>query len=183
MIRTDLSKYNNSWFKPGASWPFRAIWFCMNACFLDSYFPFNSIKVLLLRMFGATVGRGVVIKPNVNIKYPWNITIGDNVWIGERSWLDSLGKIKIGSNSCISQDAMLICGNHNYKKSTFDLMVGDITLEEGVWIGAGAMICAGGTCKSHSMLTAGSVASDDMEPYSIYQGVPAKKIKERVISE
>jgi putative colanic acid biosynthesis acetyltransferase WcaF len=181
MLSTDLSKFNNSWYNPGASWFVRAFWYCINACFFNSYFPFYSIKVFLLRMFGAKVGRNVVIKPKVNIKYPWNISIGDNVWLGENVWLDSLGKIIIGPNTCISQGAMLITGNHNYKKSTFDLMVKDIILEDGVWLGAGAIVCAGVICKSHSMLTAGSVASSDLEPYSIYKGNPAVKIKDRII--
>ncbi len=183
MIKTDLSKYNNSWYKPGASLFSRAVWYSVNICFFNSYFPFYSFKIFLLRLFGAKVGTGVVIKPKVNIKYPWNLSIGNHVWIGENVWLDSLGKLSIGSNCCISQGAMLICGNHNYKKSTFDLMIGAILLEEGVWIGAGAMVCSGVTCNSHSVLTAGSVASDMLEPYSIYQGNPAVKIKDRLILE
>lgn len=183
MFKTDLSKFNNSWYNPGALWLTRIMWYCANATFFNSYFPFYSIKIFLLRMYGAKVGRGVVIKPKVNIKYPWNITIGDNAWIGENVWLDSLGKINIGANSCLSQGAMLITGNHNYKKSGFDLMVGDIILDEGTWIGTGAIVCAGVTCKSHSVLAAGSVATGNLEAYSIYKGNPAAKIKDRIISE
>ncbi|MBI4930116.1 MAG: colanic acid biosynthesis acetyltransferase WcaF [Bacteroidetes bacterium] len=183
MLKTDLSKFNNSWYNPRASWITRVIWYCINACIINSNCPFNFIKIFFLRMFGAKVGSNVVVKPRVNIKYPWNVSIGDNVWIGERVWLDSLGKINIGSNSCISQGAMLICGNHNYKKSSFDLIVGDIILEDGVWIGTGAIVCAGVTCQSHAVLAAGSVATDILEAYSIYQGNPAAKIKERILSE
>ena len=159
------------------------MWYCTNASFFNSYFPFYSIKIFLLRLYGAKVGHGVVIKPKLNIKYPWNVRIGNNAWVGENVWIDSLGKIYIGADSCISQGAMLITGNHNYKKSSFDLMVGDIILEEGVWIGTGAIVCAGVACKSHSVLTAGSVATDDLEAYSIYQGNPAVKIKERILAE
>ena len=61
-------------------------------------------------------------------------------------------------------------------------MVGAINLEDGVWIGTGAVICGGVNCKSHSVLTAGSVAIGDLDAYSIYQGNPAVKIKERVIA-
>lgn len=132
-------------------------------------------------MFGAQIGNNVIVKPRVNIKYPWNISIGNNAWIGEGAWLDSLGKISLGANVCISQGAMLICGNHNYKKQTFDLIVGDINIDEGAWIGAGAIVCAGVNCKSHSVLTAGSVATSDLDEYSIYQGIPAIKIKDRII--
>ena len=181
MLKTDLSKYNNSWYNTGASWFTRALWYVMNACVINSPCPFNFIKIFLLKMFGAKVGKNVVVKPRVNIKYPWNISIGDNAWIGERVWIDSLGKISIGANACLSQGAMLICGNHNYKKATFDLMVENITIEDGVWIGADAIVCAGVVCKSHSMLTSGSVATGNLEEYSIYQGNPAVKIKSRSI--
>jgi putative colanic acid biosynthesis acetyltransferase WcaF len=78
---------------------------------------------------------------------------------------------------------MLLCGNHNIKKSTFDLLLGEITLEEGVWIGAQAVVCPGVTCKSHSVLTVASIATKDLEPYSIYQGNPAQKIRERIIEQ
>lgn len=68
--KTDLSKFNNDWYKPGASLAIRAIWYCINRAFFISYFPFSSIKVFWLRAFGAHVGKGVILKPHVNIKYP-----------------------------------------------------------------------------------------------------------------
>lgn len=182
MEQTDLSKYNNSWYNPGANWFVRAVWYCINACIINSWCPFIGLKIFLLRMFGATIGKNVVIKPCVNIKYPWNISIGDNSWIGEKVWLDSLGRIVIGRNVCVSQRAILICGNHNYKIKTFDLMVADIYLEDGVWIGAGAIVCGGVKCENHAVLTAGSVATNNLDAYSIYQGNPAVKIKERIIT-
>ena len=132
-----------------------------------------------LKIFGAKVGAGVVIKPNVNIKYPWKLEIGNNVWIGEQVWIDNLGKVKIGDNVCLSQGAMLLCGNHNYKKVEFDLVVGDISLEEGVWIGAHSVVCPGVRCKSHSILSVNSVAVETLEPYTIYQGNPARELRNR----
>ena len=158
------------------------IWYFVNVLFLQSHIiPFSSLKVSLLKLFGANVGKGVVIKPRVNIKYPWKLAIGDYSWIGEDVWIDNLEEIIIGSNVCISQGAMLLTGNHNYKKSSFDLITGEISLEDGVWIGAKAVVCPGVTCKSHSILTVGSVATLDLEPYTIYQGNPAKPIRKREI--
>jgi putative colanic acid biosynthesis acetyltransferase WcaF len=74
---------------------------------------------------------------------------------------------------------LLLCGNHNYKSETFDLVTGKIVLEDGVWIGANATVCPGVVCKSHSVLAVGSVATKDMEENGVYQGVPAIKIRER----
>ncbi len=177
----DLTKFKNDWYNPGNRFK-RSFWFLINACFLQCpLIPFSSLKVFLLRTFGAKIGKNVVVKPNVNIKYPWNLTIGDNTWIGEKVWIDNLGKVIIGKNVCLSQGAFLLCGNHDYKKVAFDLMVKEITLEDGVWVGAKAVVCPGVICKSHAVLSVGSIATSDLEPYSIYQGNPAVKIKERVI--
>jgi putative colanic acid biosynthesis acetyltransferase WcaF len=135
----------------------------------------------LLRLFGARIGSEVEIKPNVNIKYPWHLTIGNEVWIGENVWIDSLVPVVIGNNICISQGAVLLTGSHNYKKTSFDLVTGGIVLEDGAWIGAGSIINKGITVASHAVLTSGSVATRNLEPYSIYQGNPAVKIRDRII--
>ncbi len=172
-MKTDLSKFVNSWYYPGSAIK-RFIWYLMNVVLFKSSLPWsNGLKVFSLRLFGAKVGKNVLIKPNANIKYPWFLEIGDNVWIGEEVWIDNLGKVKIGNNVCISQGAMLLYGNHNYKKESFDLIVGDITLEDGVWVGAKSVVCPGVTMKSHSILTVGSVLTKDTDEYGIYQGNPA----------
>ena len=177
---TRLDKYDNSWYYPGKSGIIRLLWYFINLLIFQSgLVPVNSIKVFLLRVFGAKVGSGVVIKPSVNIKYPWNLIIGNHVWIGEGVWIDNLGLVKIGNHVCLSQGSMLLCGNHNYKKETFDLMVGEILLEEGAWIGAKSIVCPGVKVESHAMLTAGSVAVSRLESWTIYQGNPATAIKTR----
>lgn len=181
MKKTNLASYNNSWYQPGNQLK-RALWYLVNVVFFKSPLnPFSVSKILLLRLFGSKVGSGVVIKPGVNIKYPWKLEIGHYSWIGENVWIDNLENVRIGSNVCISQGAMLLTGNHNYKASTFDLITKSITLEDGVWIGAKSVVCPGVTCKSHSILTVGSVITKNLEEYTIYQGNPAKLIRNRLI--
>ena len=101
--------------------------------------------------------------------------------IGENVWIDNLTEVRIGNNVCISQGAMLLSGNHDYKKTSFDLKIKKIILEDGCWIGAKSIVCPGITCKSHSILSVGSVANTDLEEYGIYQGVPAIQVRKRVI--
>lgn len=178
---TDLSRFNNDWYNPGPAWK-RALWFMLNALFMQNpLFPFSGLKCALLRSFGARIGRGVVIKPSVNIKYPWKLDIGDYTWIGERVWIDNLGKVTIGANVCLSQGAMLLCGNHDYTKAHFDLIVGDITIHDGAWIGAHALVAPGVTVGSHAVLAVKSVASKDLDAWYIYRGNPAEKLRERKI--
>jgi putative colanic acid biosynthesis acetyltransferase WcaF len=179
--KTDLASFNNSWYKPGKSALTRAIWYCVNLVFFRSFFPFYDTKCFLLRLFGAKVGKGVIIKPHVSIKYPWKLVIENNVWIGEEVWIDNLGLVTLRSNSCLSQGSLILCGNHNYKKSSFDLVVGEITIDEGAWVGAKATVCPGVKMGSHSLLTVGSVATSNLEEYWIYQGNPAQKLRIREI--
>lgn len=179
--QTQHAMFNNSWYKPGRNAIVRGIWHVCNSILLMSFLPGNTWRRGLLRVFGAKIGKDVVIKPRVNIKYPWYLSIGEHSWLGEGVWIDNLGNVTIGSNCCVSQGALLLCGNHNYRKSTFDLMVGDITLESGVWIGAKAMVCPGVVCHSHAVLTAGSIATASLEAYKIHSGNPAVAVKERNI--
>ncbi|MDF7819736.1 WcaF family extracellular polysaccharide biosynthesis acetyltransferase [Runella sp. MFBS21] len=180
-LKTDLSKYDNSWYKQP---PFlkNVLWFLINPIFINSYLPVPVwIKLLILKWFGAKIGRGVMVKPKVNIKYPWLLIVDDYVWIGEDVWIDNLVEVTLGKNVCLSQGAMLLTGNHDYKNTKFDLKVGKIVLEEGVWIGAKAIVCPHVTCHSHAVLAVNSVAVHDLKAYGIYQGNPAQYIRERKI--
>lgn len=179
---TQLNSFNNDSYKVGAGLLKRFLWYVCNMLFFNSYLlPFYYPKTLLLRSFGAQVGKGLVIKPKVNIKYPWKLQVGNHVWIGEQVWIDNLDQVRILDHVCVSQGALILCGNHNYKKPSFDLITAPIILEEGVWIGAQCIVTGGCVCGSHSVLTVGSVASKNLEPYTLYKGNPAQSIKTRNI--
>ena len=181
---TDLARFDNTWFDEGASKLKWACWFvCSGLFLLNPLNPFNSLRKAILRLFGAKIGKGVILKHRVIVKFPWNLEIGDHTWIGEAVWIENQGKVKIGPNCCLSQGAVLMTGNHDYKKPTFDLIVKPITLQEGVWIGAGAMVTQGVTCHSHAVLGVLSVASKDLEPYTIYAGNPCQVIRTREMEQ
>ena len=183
-MKVDLTRYNMAGYTPGVNIFKQILWYYVNAfLFNSSWFPFSRAKVMLLRWFGATIITGITIKPRVNIKYPWFLKIGNHVWIGEGVWIDNLQQVEIGDNVCLSQGAMLLTGNHNYSKTTFDLIVKGIILEEGVWIGTKAIVCPGVKCRSHSVLSVMSVATRDMVAYGVYQGNPAVGIRTREITE
>jgi putative colanic acid biosynthesis acetyltransferase WcaF len=180
--KVSLASYNNSWYDPGAGGLKRFTWYFINVLFfINPLFPFSFVKVVLLRLFGARIGSGVVIKPSVNIKYPWLLEVGSHVWIGEKVWIDNLALVKIEDNVCISQGAMLLTGNHHYRKATFDLITSGIKLEEGSWVGAFAIVCPGVICRTHSVLSVNSVATETLDPYWVYKGNPAVKTRERTI--
>ncbi|HXB93482.1 MAG TPA: WcaF family extracellular polysaccharide biosynthesis acetyltransferase [Puia sp.] len=180
--KVDLSVYRTT-IVIGASRFRQVCWYFVNILFFKNPFVvFSSLKIGLLRMFGARLGKGIVIKPAVNIKFPWKLHMGDHCWIGEDVWIDNLSDVFIGSHVALSQGAMLLSGSHSYRKTTFDFIAAPITLEDGVWICAKAIVPGGTTCRSHSILTAGSVSGKELEPYTIYKGNPAVAVKTRTIS-
>jgi putative colanic acid biosynthesis acetyltransferase WcaF len=182
-MRVDLSKFSVSGYKAGPRWKV-ITWYVFNYLVLDSVVPWPyKFKSFLLRLYGAKIGRGVVIKIKVRIKNPWKLIIGDFCWIGEDVWIDNLEDVKIGDNVCISQGAMLLTGNHDYTHLHFPYRLGKIVIEDGVWIGAKSVVCPGVTCGYHSILTVNSVASKDLEEMKIYSGNPAEYKRTRKLVE
>lgn len=184
MQETDLSLYDNQWYRKqiGASRIKQSLWYLINgAFFINPLNPFSGLKCFLLRVFGGEIGRHVVIKPGVNIKYPWKLKIADHVWIGEKVWIDNLACVKIGKNVVVSQGALLLTGNHDYKKKSFDLIVHDITIEDGAWIGAKCIVCPGVNVATHTVITAGAVLTQNTKPYAVYSGNPATFLRQRLI--
>lgn len=180
--KCDLSSFSPKNFDKGVGILKQTLWYFVNALLVRaSWNPFMGIKIVLLKMFGAKIGKGLVIKNNVCIKFPWKLTLGDNVWLGEGCWIDNLDKVTIGNNVCISQGALLLTGNHDYTSKSFDYRNAPIIVEDGAWIGAKAVVCPGVTVRSHAILTVASIVTKEMEAYGIYQGNPAKIIRKRII--
>lgn len=181
--QTQLHKnFDKKDFNPGASGLKMTCWYLTSLFFFRSgLMPISSVLVFLLRLFGAKIGKDVRIKPYIYVHYPWKLRVGDHSWLAECR-IENLDWVNIGNNVCISQQAMLLTGNHDYKKTGFDLITKPITLEDGVWIGAKAIVCPGIKAHSHAVLTVGSIATKDLAAYSIYQGNPAVKVKDRLIS-
>jgi putative colanic acid biosynthesis acetyltransferase WcaF len=158
------------------------LWYYVNITFFkNSLIISSALKVILLRVFGAKIGQGVVIKPSVNIKYPWKLTIGNNSWIGEEVWIDNLSDVIIEQSVTISQGALLLTGSHDHTKESFDFISLPIVLQHGVWIGARAVVYGGITCYSHAVLSLNAVAETDLKSYTIYKGNPAVPVINRQI--
>lgn len=181
MQGVDLSRFDNSWYNPGRSRWTQAGWFFLGAPLFECRLnPLSSVRRVLLRMFGATVGVGVVIKPGARVKYPWLLTVGDHAWIGEDCWIDNLARVDIGPNACISQRAYLCTGNHDWTDPAFGLIVRPIRVGAGAWVGACSVVCPGTELEEGAVAAAGSVVSGTLMRYSIYAGNPAQRMRERL---
>jgi len=157
-------------------------WYFIKMIFFLSAMPYpNALKKALLQLFGAKVGSGVIIKPRVNIHFPWKLVIGNDVWIGEEAFLLNFELLTIGDNVCVSQRAFLCGGNHDYRIPEMPYRNGPITLMDGCWIGANVFVSPGVTVGVDSIITAGSVVTADVAENGIYKGNPLSYIKARWI--
>lgn len=132
----------------------------------------------LLRLFGAKVGIGVVVRSKVDITFPWRLSVGDHVWIGEEVLILSLAQVTVESSVCISQRAFLCTGSHDPQKITFDLITRPIHIRSGVWIAAGAFIGPGIEIGNRAVVSAGSVVLKDVQPATVVRGNPATVVKQ-----
>ncbi|NNE05753.1 MAG: colanic acid biosynthesis acetyltransferase WcaF [Xanthomonadales bacterium] len=174
-----LDQYNNSNFDRGKPWAVEALWRVIEGILFSSWLPGSGWRRICLRVFGATIGQGVVIKPRVRIKFPWRLTIGDHSWIGESVWIDNLARVSIGDHCCISQGVYICTGSHRWDKSSFDLEVKPVKINNQVWICANSTVAPGVTLMEGSVLTLASLANCDCDAWTIYSGVPASKFKPR----
>ena len=179
MSRTvQLAQYDKSSFDRGRTKWVEALWMLAGPLLVRSWIPGAVHRRIVLRLFGAKIGRRVYIKPGVQIKFPWRLSIGDNSWIGERVWIDNLTDVVIGANCCLSQDAYLCTGSHDWTLPEFDL-VRPIVIEDWVWIAARTSVGPGVRVGEGVVLVLGSVATSDLNAWTIYRGVPAVAIRKR----
>lgn len=184
MVHTTLTKnFDKKAFRTGAPAAKVYCWYLIDVvCFKSGLIPFSTILVGILRLFGAQIGKDVRIKPGIHIRYPWKLRLGDHSWLAD-CYIDNLDMVIIGKHVCISQQAMLMTGNHDYKSRTFDLMTKPIIIEDGVWIGAKSLVTPGVRVATHAVLTAGSTAVRNLDAYVIYQGNPALRQRTRIFSD
>ncbi len=176
----DLSLTDNRDYRPGRPFAIRALWLVVEGVtLLNPLVTSYGLKRWLLRQFGAKVGRDVIVKPGVHIKFPWELEIGDQCWIGERVWIDNFVPVRIGDSVAISQGAYLCTGNHDWSDPGMGRVLAPITIQPGAWVGAFAKIAPGVTVGRESVVTLGSVLLCDAEPGGVYRGHPAMLVSHR----
>ena len=173
----DLSQFNNASFDRGAPRWKEALWVLVKATFFMHSIPLPSqLKVAALRLFGAKIGEGVVIRSRVNVSFPWKVTIGDHVWIGDDVTVLSLAPVNIGSHVCLSQRAFLCTGSHNFHSARFDLETSPIIIKDHCWIAATAFVGSGVSIGKGSLVAAGAVVVKDVAQGSKVGGNPARPL-------
>ena len=169
IMGVDLARYAEPVIPGNRSVAWRIAWHIVSAfAFQSSLVLPSRWKAAVLRCFGARIGSGLVIKPRVTIKYPWFLELGDHVWLGEGVWIDNHTTVAIGSHVCISQGAYLFTGNHDWNDPRFRFFCHPITIADGAWVGAKAIVCPGSVLARMSVVGAGVVWRGATAPAAVY---------------
>ncbi|MFN8416191.1 MAG: putative colanic acid biosynthesis acetyltransferase [Cytophagaceae bacterium] len=163
--------------KPG--WYVQLWWITQALLFHPSPQILYGWRRFLLRLFGAKIGKGVILRPSVKITYPWKLTIGDYAWIGDEVDLYTLGPIHIGANSVISQKSYLCTGSHDYSSTQFTITQSEIIIEEEVWVATDVFIAPGVRIGRGAVIGARSSVFKSLEGNIIYSGSPVRAIRPR----
>lgn len=164
----DLRKYDQSNFDRGRSGWYILLWWLVQAiAFPLTPHQLHAPRAALLRLFGAKIGKGVVIRPTARFTYPWKVEIGDYSWIGDDVVFYSLDKIRIGKHCVISQKCYLCTGSHDAQAPTFNLEVAPITIGNGVWLATDCFVAPGVKIGANTVVGARS---------SVFRSLPAGQV-------
>ncbi|NVJ89816.1 MAG: colanic acid biosynthesis acetyltransferase WcaF [Flavobacteriaceae bacterium] len=180
----DLTKFKVSKSFRGKSKLVTQIWWIVEkTLFAMSPQFFYGWRRFLLRLFGAKIGKNVLIRPTAKFTYPWKVEIGDNTWIGEQTILYSLGKIKIGNNVAIAHGVYFNTGLHDYTKEEFTILSKEIIVKDESWITNDVYIAPGVCIGKGVVIGARSSVYKNMPDGWVCYGNPAKPIKKRLEKE
>lgn len=157
----------------------RLLWFCVQLPFwLRVPRVLNPIRIALLRLFGAKIGRQCLIG-SARIWVPGNLQMGEFSVIGDGAEIYNLAAVRIGANSVVSQKSYICTATHDYTKPNFPIYFRPITIDASAWIAASAFIAPGVHVGEGAVVGACSVVTRDIPPWTICAGNPCRVIKQR----
>lgn len=165
-----------SWGKPRAV---IYLWAVMELLFVTNPWQVSSgLRVRVLRLFGAEIGRSVIFRPRTRVRFPWKLHIGDRSWIGEGVWFHNQDDIYLGSDVVISQECFLTTGSHRHK-SDMGLITRPIHISDGVWITSRCMVLGGSRLGTSALVRPMSLVAATIPAGQIWGGNPASYFSER----
>lgn len=177
----DLSRFRNPDGFRGRSAIFVQLWWIVEALLVrPTPQIFFGWRRFVLRLFGARIGPGVLIRPSVRVVYPWKVSIGANSWIGDDVNLYSLGEIEIGHDVVVSQGTYLCTGSHDHLRPDFAIFARPIVVEPEAWIAAQCFVAPGVRVGRGAVVQARAVVMRDVAPGTIVGGHPAVVIGSRL---
>jgi putative colanic acid biosynthesis acetyltransferase WcaF len=162
----NLAAFTGAGYDKGRPRAVQALWLAFSPLLMAWWVP-SGVRVMALRAFGATIGKGALIRHRVRVHWPWKLAVGENSWIGEGTWILNLEPVTIGRDVCISQDVLLCTGSHNRHSLTFEFDNAPITVEDEAWIAARATVLRGVTIGARSTVGATALVTEDVSAGSL----------------
>jgi len=170
-------------FRGRPAWFVQLWWLVQSLLFKPSPQVLYGWRRFLLRLFGARIGRGVIIRPSVTVTYPWKLSIGDWSWIGDHVTLYTLSEIIVGDSAVISQHSYICTGSHDYTRPSFDIFALPIRIEEEAWLATSVFVGPGVTVGRGAVVGACSVTLKDVPAGMICAGNPLRIVRPRIMGE
>ena len=162
----------------------RMVWnVCRAVLYRPSPRPMHAWRAFLLRCFGATLGPDCHFYPRSKVWAPWNLVCADQMTLADGAEIYNPAPMRFGSHVIISQDGFLCGATHDYDDPRFPLLAYAMEFGAYSWVCARASVAPGVNLGEGAVLGMGSVATRDLEPWGVYAGVPAVKVKERKRSQ
>jgi len=179
-MQVDVSQYRN---RHGWGNKLGRLLWCATWALLGRPTPavMNSWRVLLLRLFGARIGRHCVVKPTCRIWAAWNLEMGDYACLAFDVDCYCVDRIVIGAHATISQYVFLCTASHDISDPHMALVTAPIRIGDGAWIAARAFVGHGVTVGAGAVVGACAVVTKDIAPWKVVAGNPARQIKDRQI--
>ena len=162
----------------------RALWMVVWIVFA-SWTPkvFRRWRCMLLRMFGAKLGNSTDVRASARVWLPAHLTMEAGALIGPGVICYNMAPITLGSGALISQRAHLCAGSHDFDEPDFQLVARPITIGAEAWIAAEAFVGPGVSVGDGAVLGARAAAFRDLEPWTVYSGNPAAKLRRRRVRD
>lgn len=176
----DLSKFSLPFGFRGRSAGVVQLWWIAQAVLIGCSPQFMyGWRRFLLRLFGADIGVGVLIRPSARVTYPWKVKIGEHSWIGDEVCLYSLGEISIGAHSVISQRSYICAAAHRSDSPSFTIYSDPVTIGDGCWVATDVFVGPGVSIGDSAVVGARSSVWSDLPAGQICRGNPARVVRAR----
>ncbi|TFC94255.1 putative colanic acid biosynthesis acetyltransferase [Cryobacterium breve] len=173
--RRNLAGFSGAGYERGRNPIWQVAWLLVSGLVVVRWWCPPRLRVVLLRLFGATVGDNVLIRHRVRIHWPWKLVVGDNSWIGEEVWILNLEPVVIGSDVCISQGVLLCTGSHDRTSQTFEFDNAPIVVEDGAWIAARATVLRGSRIGHDSVIGATALVTGNVPARAVLRAPRAER--------
>ena len=161
-VTRSLSGFTGAGYDKGRGPAWQVAWLTASGAVTTRWWCPNSVRIAILRAFGAEIGANVLVRHRVRVHWPWKLVVGDDSWIGEEAWILNLEPVTIGSNVCVSQGVLLCTGSHDRGSPTFEFDNAPIRVEDGAWIAARATVLRGVTVGRDAVVGAAALVTRDV---------------------